>query len=142
MADHVEAMLASHPRPLDINRTMLREALVALQDCELTCTSCADACLGEKEVQSLVRCIRTNLDCADICAVTARTLARQTEPSLALVRRQLEACEAACRACEAECEQHAHHHEHCRVCAEACRRCAEACHAVLPEVPADAKQAL
>jgi hypothetical protein len=108
----------------------------------LTCTSCADACLGEKGVQNLVRCIRLNLDCADICAVTARLLTRQTEPPLALLRRQLEVCEAACQACEAECDQHAHHHEHCRVCAEACRRCAEACHALLPEVPADAKHPL
>ena len=136
MPNHAEAMLAYHPRPININRAVLLEALAALHHCTLACTSCADACLGEKEPQNLVRCIRLNLDCADVCAATARLLTRQTEPSGALVRRQLEVCEAFCQACQTECEKHAHHHEHCRVCAEACKRCAEACHAVLVEVPA------
>jgi hypothetical protein len=40
---------------------------------------CADACLGEQDVQMLVCCIRLNLDCADVCATTGRLLARQVE---------------------------------------------------------------
>jgi hypothetical protein len=141
MLNHAEAMLSTHPRPAAINRTVLVEALQTLHDCALTCTSCADACLAEKNVQNLTRCIRLNLDCADVCAVTARLLERQTEPNDPLLRRQLEVCQAVCQACGTECEHHAHHHEHCRVCAEACRACAEACHAVMLEVPAEAAPA-
>ena len=138
MLNHAQAMLAAHPRPININLAVLQECLQALHDCAFTCTSCADACLGEKEVQNLVRCIRLNLDCADVCTATARLLARHTEPQSALLRRQLQVCQEVCQACSQECAQHAHHHEHCRVCAEACRRCADACQAVMLEVPTSA----
>lgn len=75
-----------------------------------TCEACADVCLGEKEVQSLVDCIRTVLDCAAVCRTTATILTPQTETSLKLVHAQLEACIAArqvcidtCRQCEQPC---------------------------------------
>jgi hypothetical protein len=90
-------------------------------------TSCADACLAEATVKDLVRCIRLNLDCADVCESTGRLLGRMTEPDAGLLQAQLQACLEACRVCGAECEKHASMHEHCRVCAEACRACADAC---------------
>jgi hypothetical protein len=85
-----------------------------------------------------VRCIRLNLDCADVCETTGRLLLRQTESDWSLIRRQLEACAAACRACGDECQRHAEgmNMEHCRVCAESCRRCAEACERLLSALPA------
>jgi hypothetical protein len=43
---------------------------------------CADACLGEEKVEMLRRCIRLNLDCADVCNATGRMLSRQQEPDL------------------------------------------------------------
>jgi len=135
MLSHAQAMLSTHPRPIQMNMTVLLDCLAACHDCAQTCTSCADACLGEKTVQNLVRCIRLNLDCADICETTGRLLSRHTETHGPLLRRQLELCREACQACGLECEKHAHHHEHCRVCAEACRQCAEACQALLLEVP-------
>jgi hypothetical protein len=135
MLSHAEAMLAAHPRTIEINMSVLVACLAACHDCAQSCTSCADACLGEKEPQNLVRCIRLNLDCADICAVTARLLARHTESHSPLLRRQLEVCREACQACADECQKHAHHHQHCQVCAEACHQCAEACQALLLEVP-------
>jgi hypothetical protein len=135
MLNHAEAMLKTHPRPIDINQRVLVECLQACHDCAQSCTTCADACLGEKEVQTLTRCIRLNLDCADICAVTARLISRHTDSYGPLQRQQLQVCQEACEACAKECDKHAHHHEHCRVCAEACRQCAEACQALLLEVP-------
>ena len=92
-----------------------------------TCTSCADACLGEQDVQELLRCIRINHDCADACATTGRILTRQTAPDVGVLRAAIQACAAACRACGEECEWHAEHHEHCRVCSRACGRCEQAC---------------
>jgi len=71
----------------------------------------------------LARCIATDMDCADICALTARLLARGSEHASHLLRE----CAEICNICGDECEKHAGHHDHCRECAEVCRRCAEAC---------------
>lgn len=74
----------------------------------------------------LVKCIRTNLDCADICDTTGRVLSRHTGYDANLTRTVLEACVQACKTCGDECTNH-QHMRHCRVCAEACRRCERAC---------------
>ena len=125
---HLPQLFETHPRGVTLSRDAgaLLEAIGAAFDCAQTCTACADACLAEPDVQAVVHCIRLNLDCADVCTTTGRVLARQTEPDLAVVRAQLQACVVACRACGAECRTHAHH-QHCQVCADACRRCEQAC---------------
>jgi hypothetical protein len=129
---HVAQMLETHPR------ATANEALVRCIDecfaCAQTCTSCADACLAEEQVQELLRCIRLNLDCADVCDATGRVLTRQTTFEPQLARNMLEACAEACRVCGEECERHGGHHEHCRVCAEACRRCQQACEDLLSSI--------
>ena len=129
---YVEQMLRTSPNnpPVDDRAlTVLAEAIQALFDCAQACTACADACLAEDGVKDLVRCIRLNLHCADLCATTGRILSRQEAPELA--RAVLEACALACKLCGDECAGHAQHMEHCRVCAEACRRCEEACRRLL-----------
>ena len=105
----------------------LVEAIDAASACTQICTACADACLAEEMVADLRRCIRLDLECADICDVTARMLSRQTEPNVALLRAQLAVCVEACRLCADECALHAKMHEHCRLCAESCRTCEEVC---------------
>lgn len=97
------------------------------------CTACADACLSEADDQlpMLRKCVRTNEDCADICATTARVLSRHTGYDANITRTLLEACMTACASCAAECNRHASTHEHCRVCAEACSRCEQACRDLL-----------
>ena len=119
-------MLRTHPAPPDVDVAVLARAVDAALACAQACTTCADACLAEEMVADLRRCIRTDLDCADVCAATARVLSRLSA-DVAIARAQLEACVAACRTCGEECEQHAGMHEHCRVCAEACRECERAC---------------
>ncbi|GGK92919.1 hypothetical protein Sme01_59430 [Sphaerisporangium melleum] len=122
------AMLDTYPADLGrIDRQALAACIEACFDCAQTCTACADACLSEDAVTELVRCIRTNLDCADICATTGRVLSRHTGYDANLTRAQLLACVQACKSCADECDRHAGMHEHCRVCAEACRRCQRAC---------------
>jgi Domain of Unknown Function (DUF326) len=122
---HVTKMLETHPQAT-ANEALAR-CIEQCFACALSCTSCADACLAEEQVQELVRCIRLNLDCADVCDATGRVLTRQTSTEPRLARSMLDACVQACRICAEECERHAPHHEHCRVCAEACRRCEQAC---------------
>ena len=125
--DRVRQMFASHPNPASDAGDEAFALVQAAAECVSTCTTCADACLEEDDPASLRSCIRTNLDCAGICAVTGRLIARPGTQESAVLRAQLDACAAACRACAAECERHAGHMEHCRVCAESCRACAEAC---------------
>lgn len=128
-------MLATHPHPSDLKGAEFVHCVEACVICATTCTACADACLAEEMVMELAQCIRTNLDCADICQVTGQILVRQTEPDWRLLYHQVEACQAACRTCAAICEQHAEMHEHCRVCAEACRQCEQACDKLLATFP-------
>ena len=82
----VREIIERHPRPLSLDRDVLLRCIDKCFDCAATCTSCADACLGESDVPELVRCVRLNLDCADVCEDTGRVVTRQTEPDLGLVR--------------------------------------------------------
>ena len=125
---HVSSMLETYPKDLaGVDREKLAACIAACFECAQVCTVCADACLAEDMVAELRTCIRTDLDCADICAATGAVLTRQTGANPTLLRSILEACQAACEVCAEECERHAEMHEHCRICAEACRRCALAC---------------
>jgi hypothetical protein len=131
----IEMMIRSHPRADSQRAELYAEALAALSICALTCTACADACLGEAEhLEKLRRCISTNLDCADVCATTGRLLARLTETPNELVHTQLHACVLACQTCGDECEAHGDMHDHCRICAETCRHCQERCNFLLGEI--------
>lgn len=133
---HVKEMLENHPQAI-ANETLGR-CVTASAICAQSCTSCADACLGEESVAELVSCIRVNLDCVDVCEATARVLSRQTNFEPDLARPLLDACAQACRSCAQECEWHAEHMklEHCRICADACRRCERACEEMLSAIAA------
>jgi hypothetical protein len=128
IVSYAKQMLDTYPRSFNVDATLLVETTEALMDCAQACVACADACLSEDDVAMLVKCIRSNLDCADICAATLRVVSRQTEYDANVTRAQLEACAQVCSSCGDECERHAKHGmDHCRVCAEACRRCEDAC---------------
>lgn len=134
---HAQAMLETHPSSGGtMHVDTLAEVLHHLEECAQMCSLCADACLAEDMVAELRRCIRLNLDCADLCRTTAAVLGRQVEPDSATIRALLEACRAACAACGNECGSHAGMHEHCRICAEACQRCEQACAQALQQVSA------
>ncbi|WOC63466.1 four-helix bundle copper-binding protein (plasmid) [Paenarthrobacter sp. AT5] len=133
MTHHISAMIDSHPRATGlVDKEGLAECIAACLECAQACSACADACLGEDMVADLTACIRTDLDCADICHATGTILSRQTDTNTEIVRALLEGCRTVCGICAAECEHHAGMHEHCRICAEACRRCESACAALLP----------
>lgn len=125
--DRVRRMFQTHPGPASDAGDEAFALVQAAAECTHTCTTCADACLEEDDPAAMRTCIRLNLDCAEICSVTAKLIARPGPQDQNLLRAQLDACAAACRACATECERHAEHMEHCRICAECCRECAEAC---------------
>ncbi|MCZ4245896.1 four-helix bundle copper-binding protein [Pedobacter punctiformis] len=93
-----------------------------LLDCALACEYCASSCLEEGHVKMMVKCIKLDRDCADLCVQAARLLQRDS----VIAHQYLLLCEEVCRLCAEECVKH--HHEHCQACAKACRTCADACH--------------
>ncbi len=129
-------MLQTHPSGMAVDADALTELIDSCFECAQSCIACADACLGEEQKDMLIRCIRLDLDCADVCDATGRILSRQVAFEPEMARPVVDACARAVKLCGDECEQHAEHHEHCRVCMEACRRCEEACNNVLSAMAA------
>src|SRR5690625_5287281 len=103
----IAEMLRSYPKDLGhVDQKALVECIEACVECAQACTACADACLSEDMVAELTKCIRTDLDCADICETTGRVLSRHTGYDANLTRAVVEACRMACASCADECEQH------------------------------------
>ena len=93
----------------------------ACNECAVTCNHCASACLQERDVQSMARCIALDMECADICRLAVSSMARRDEHMQAICA----LCADICQACGDECAKHPM--DHCRECADACRRCADEC---------------
>lgn len=98
-----------------------RRVLDALANCIAHCEYCADACLGEDNIQMMVPCIRLDRDCADICRLTAAFIARNSPHAPHVMKECLEICQK----CHDECAKH--QHQHCQECAKACQECIDAC---------------
>jgi Domain of Unknown Function (DUF326) len=128
---YAKQLLDTYPRDFNLDAGLLAATIDALSDCAQACTACADDCLSEETVADLTKCIRLDLDCADVCTAALRVVSRQTDYDANVTRPVLEACIVTCQSCGDECERHAQLHEHCRVCAEACRRCEQACRDLL-----------
>lgn len=127
-------LLDQYPAEITMDRGLLAQAIDAATTCAQSCTACADACLSEPDVADTTRCIRDDLDCADVCTTTARVLSRHTGYDARLTRAVLQACIQACRTCADSCAEHAGHHAHCATCEQDCRECERACKALLDEV--------
>lgn len=124
--DAVRAALDAHPDPASSAGDEALECMYETAQSSYVCTTCADACLVETGHGDLSQCIRTNLDCAELCSIAGRFLARPGHQDRETLERILEACALGCRACAEECRRH-EDMDHCRVCADQCERCAEAC---------------
>ena len=132
----VKEIIKSHPTSSAQYYDVLVPCIEACFECAQACRACADACLHEEMVADLRFCIRTNEDCADVCATLGRALSRASKPDAVLIKSLTQACFAACEVCSAECRKHASKHEHCRICADACDACETACTNALAATPA------
>lgn len=99
-----------------------QQLLAVLAECAAACNHCSTSCLQEKDIAMMAECIRRDLDCAQICAVTFAFVSRESDHA----RHLLKECEEICKKCAEECGKHAHF-DHCKECAEACHKCAQAC---------------
>jgi hypothetical protein len=122
-------MLQAAPQKLTVDARLVADAIDAAKDCAVVCAACASACVGGGE--QMARCIRDDLDCADLCEVTARHLVRLNASDKQLTLSVLAACIEACVECGTSCGEHAAQHEHCRLCQQACNRCEAACQALV-----------
>ncbi len=123
----VSQMVKMNPQAPTVPAVPLIQCIETCILASQACSSCADACLGEDDPKALVRCVRLNLDCADVCISTSRMLSRHQHADPTLLAQQVALCAVATALCAAECERHASEHEHCRVCAEMCRNCERLC---------------
>jgi hypothetical protein len=117
----------------DLRHDVRAACVRACNLCAEACNACADACLGDPEVAQLVICIRTNLDCADMCATAAEILDRFRGYHPELARTVIEACATVCDVCAQESRSHADRHRHCAIAADACETAREACRQMLAE---------
>jgi hypothetical protein len=129
-------MLTAVPLELPVAGTSLAEAIDAFTACAMSATTCADACLSERDLDEMRACIRACITCADLCDTSARVLSRTGGYDVPVVRNLLEALAKACSTCSEICEGHAAVHKHCRLCADACRRCEQAAQQLLSSLAA------
>jgi len=98
-----------------------KEIIGLLNECAAACNHCSTACLDEKDVHMMANCIKLDIDCAQICSLTANFISRGSEHGVHLLKE----CAEICNKCAEECSKHKL--DHCQACAEACRKCAVAC---------------
>src|SRR5512144_637423 len=97
-------MIKTYPAEINFDRGLLARCIDACIACAAACTACADACLSEEKVDELRKCIRSALDCADVCDSTGRVVSRHTGYDANLTRAVLQACAQACKSCGDECQ--------------------------------------
>lgn len=129
-------MLHTYPATIDLDKRQLAEVIDTLMTCSQACTACADACLSEDPdtLPRLTRCIRDNLDCADVSDTTARVLSRHTGYDANVTRAVARAALQALRTCGDSCDEHRQTHEHCEFCYQACRYTEKVLTELLPEL--------
>lgn len=107
-----------------INDMNTSDLQIRLHECLVACESCANQCLKENAAIK-EQCIRTDLDCAEICSLTLRLLSRDS----AMASKMIDLCIDICDKCAIECEKH--DDDHCQHCAKQCRKCIEVCKSFL-----------
>lgn len=78
-----------------------QSCIQACSNCALVCETCAASCLREDDVKMMARCIELDRDCADMCAIAAVLMTRDSAYAKAFCK----LCAQACRKCAEECEK-------------------------------------
>ncbi|WP_243652825.1 four-helix bundle copper-binding protein [Novosphingobium sp. PhB165] len=123
-------MIALHPDVGEDSNGLLATAARRAMFCAEMCTSCAAACIAEP--MDMRQCLRSYLDCADVCAATGRLAVRRTGRNIEAVKLLLEACAQVCELCAAQSASH--DHAHCQLCSQMCRECAADCRTSLATI--------
>jgi hypothetical protein len=103
------------------------DCIEALFECASACWISADACLNEFDRSPLKDCILKSLECAEVCAATARQVIQSEEQKSIALFEQLKQCIEVCKECIEECQVHSVRHEHCMICTKCCEHCIRLC---------------
>ncbi|WP_218059069.1 four-helix bundle copper-binding protein [Orenia metallireducens] len=99
----------------------LTRLLTTIQDCEMICEDMTSYVMRRPNFQTRIRQLELLRDCADICALTAKYIARDSY----FARDIAELCADICMACSRECakfpDQPSQH------CSRVCYNCAQEC---------------
>ena len=87
--------------------------------CMQVCEECFNSCLKEDDVKARAKCLSLLKDCADLCALSAKFMAGNSD----FAKQLCGVC--ACDACANECAMFKD--THCQQCADECRKCATEC---------------
>ncbi len=101
----------------------MRECIDNCLQCHAICECTSAHCLRMGGDHASVEHQTTLRDCAQICAVSADFMIRESPIHTATCA----ACATACERCEMECRHMANGDEMMLRCADACHRCAESC---------------
>lgn len=123
IAPGINKLYESFKEDLYMTHEQNQQLLKTLHECMEACNHCFDACLKEDDVKMMADCIRTDRECADMCAFLEQAVTRNSP----FVKELAGVCATICEACGKECQKH--DHDHCQECAKACFECAEACRA-------------
>lgn len=102
-----------------------QEMQVCIQNCTLAHQISEQTlayCLTKGGVHNEARHLKTLIDCAQICMVSADFMSRDSKIHSSVC----EVCAEACQACAASCDQFADD-ETLKLCADVCRQCEETC---------------
>jgi len=104
------------------------ELVDSLEKCDAACNNCAISSLDEDDRKPMSDCIKLSLECADVCHLALRLLARDSTHAVSTVK----LCMTICGECATECEKF--EYDQCRLSARACRRSEKQCSIYLEHV--------
>ena len=98
-----------------------------IYECQTKCKECFNACLEEKCLDAMRKCLKLTVECANICEITASSIVYEGDfrPEV------LGLCIRACEECRIECSSH--NCLYCAECAALCTECIEACRKYINE---------
>ena len=76
---YARQLLDSYQGTLNVDVALLAAAIDAISDCAQACTADTDADLGEQDLTEMVRCIRSRLNCTDVCTYAAGVISRPAD---------------------------------------------------------------
>jgi hypothetical protein len=100
-----------------------QECIQNCLDCYAICTNTVQHCLQMGGKHSEYDHIRTLLDCAEICSLSAGYMLRQSP----MHAKTCEMCANQCVRCAESCEKIGADDAQMKACAKMCRTCAESC---------------
>lgn len=100
---------------------MHTKTMKSLQDCAMMCEQMCTLLLEKADVASRNIQLRLLRDCADICDLCMKYIARHSMYAKSLCH----FCSYICEACGNECLKHADHES--RMCGQMCLECAKDC---------------